>query len=297
MKAVSLSCLGISMWLVCLTATAHDMDEAPRIKALLEQGAWFEKSGGWNDRRLSTDLYCEAAAMGSGEAYFRIGKLLANTKQRLASARQMMTIAAQLGHLKASEWLETSESMTVPQTPRLIKNVASSAEPCNSDSKDQWNTFSFDGRAHMDNYLASMPAERQVVVRMIRRLAPQYDVDEHLGLAIASVESNFNRWAVSPKNAMGIMQLIPETAARFNVTKPFDVEQNIRGGLAYLRWLQIAMEGNIEWVVAAYNAGENAVLRHKGIPPYRETKAYVNRVLHYAGIPREWEIKKVKKIQ
>jgi soluble lytic murein transglycosylase-like protein len=80
------------------------------------------------------------------------------------------------------------------------------------------------------------------------------------------------------------MQLIPETAARFNVRNPLDAEDNIRGGLAYLRWLSRHFKGDVLRVVAAYNAGEGAVQRHGGVPPYFETRAYVWRVLTMAGM-------------
>jgi soluble lytic murein transglycosylase-like protein len=104
-----------------------------------------------------------------------------------------------------------------------------------------------------------------------------------IALAIALAESNLNPDAVSPKNAQGVMQLIPDTQARFGVTRPFDPESNIRGGLAYLKWLKGRFDGDWSLIAAAYNAGEGAVERHGGIPPYRETESYVQRVLFFAG--------------
>ena len=77
------------------------------------------------------------------------------------------------------------------------------------------------------------------------------------------------------------MQLIPETSARFNVKKPFDPVQNVRGGLAYLRWLLAYFKGNVALVAAAYNAGEGTVERYRGVPPYAETRAYVQRIKRY----------------
>jgi soluble lytic murein transglycosylase-like protein len=81
------------------------------------------------------------------------------------------------------------------------------------------------------------------------------------------------------KNAQGLMQLVPETAARFNVRNPFDARDNVRGGLAYLRFLLAYYEGRVALVAAAYNAGEAAVDRYRGVPPYAETRDYVRRVL------------------
>jgi soluble lytic murein transglycosylase-like protein len=114
---------------------------------------------------------------------------------------------------------------------------------------------------------------------LVSKLAPQYQVPPRLVLAVIEAESNFNRLAVSPKNAQGLMQLIPETAQRFGVKNAFDPAQNVRGGIAYLRWLLAYFEGDVALVAAAYNAGERAVERHLGVPPFLETRAYVRRIL------------------
>lgn len=108
-------------------------------------------------------------------------------------------------------------------------------------------------------------------------------VDADLVRAIIAVESRFDPNAVSRKGAKGLMQLMPGTAARYAVGDPFDPEANIRGGVRYLRFLQELFPGRLPWVLAAYNAGENAVLRHNGVPPYRETREYVDRVLDRYG--------------
>jgi len=84
--------------------------------------------------------------------------------------------------------------------------------------------------------------------------------------------------ALSPKNAQGLMQLIPDTARRFNVRNLTDPAQNIRGGMAYLRWLLAYFEGDLVLALAAYNAGERAVERYRGVPPYAETRQYVRRI-------------------
>ena len=134
--------------------------------------------------------------------------------------------------------------------------------------------------------IARLPAARQAVARMLAELAPKYGVRPEFALAIGLTESALNPQALSPKNAMGVMQLIPATAERFNVGKPYDPEQNIRGGLAYLRWLLAYFEGDIALAAAGYNAGEGAVDRYRGVPPYRETRAYVERILRHVGQDR-----------
>ena len=108
-----------------------------------------------------------------------------------------------------------------------------------------------------------------------------------LALAVIRAESNFDPRAVSPRNAQGLMQLIPETSQRFKVKKPFDIVQNLRGGLAYLRWLLAYFEGNVPLVAAAYNAGEKTVDRYRGVPPYAETRDYVKRVMKVFGKPSQ----------
>jgi len=121
------------------------------------------------------------------------------------------------------------------------------------------------------------------IERLVRRLAPQFQVRPQFALAIIAVESNFDVAALSPKNAQGLMQLIPQTAKRFGVRNTFDAQQNIRGGMAYLRWLSAYFEGDTALVAAAYNAGEGAVDRHRGVPPFAETREYVRRVLARVG--------------
>lgn len=114
--------------------------------------------------------------------------------------------------------------------------------------------------------------------------AERYGLDPALLAAVAAVESNFDPYAISHKGACGILQLIPETAERFGVDDMFDAEQNLDGGAGYLRWLLDRFNGRTELALAAYNAGEGAVDRHGGIPPYPETRAYVKRVMARHGI-------------
>jgi soluble lytic murein transglycosylase-like protein len=115
----------------------------------------------------------------------------------------------------------------------------------------------------------------------IREAAALYQIPEELIRAVIRVESDFDPRAVSRANAHGLMQLLPETATRMLVTDILDPRQNILGGVRYLRVLANTFNGNLELTLAAYNAGEGAVIRYGGIPPYEETRGYVVRVLTY----------------
>jgi len=118
----------------------------------------------------------------------------------------------------------------------------------------------------------------QKIDNLIDHISGQHGVDPELVRAVARAESNYNPRAVSYKGALGLMQLLPETAKRFGVRNVWDPQQNIEGGVKFLKFLSEMFPNNLPYVLAAYNAGENAVVKHRGIPPYRETQAYVRRI-------------------
>jgi len=127
-------------------------------------------------------------------------------------------------------------------------------------------------------------AEAARYVTEIRDASGRYGVPERLVQAVIRVESAFNPRAVSVKGARGLMQLMPETASMLGVQNSFDPQQNIDGGVRHLRGLIERFGNDLPLALAAYNAGEKAVLAHRGIPPYPETRDYVTRVLyHYDG--------------
>ncbi len=117
--------------------------------------------------------------------------------------------------------------------------------------------------------------------QLIWRAAEKYGVNYALIKAIIKAESNFNPLAISKMGAKGLMQLMPGTAYTFQVKDSFHPEKNIEGGVRYLRYLIDLFPNNLYAVLAAYNAGENAVLRYRGVPPYQETRRFIQRVLQY----------------
>jgi hypothetical protein len=135
------------------------------------------------------------------------------------------------------------------------------------------------GTVPSDSYLVDRRAAPSDFDALIEAEARAEGVDASLVKSVMLVESNFNPKAVSRKGARGLMQLMPGTAKRFGVTDRFDVEQCVRGGVKYLASLLAAFKGDVALALAGYNAGETAVARHSGIPPFPETQEYVRRVL------------------
>jgi len=114
--------------------------------------------------------------------------------------------------------------------------------------------------------------------KLIVEAAKKFDVDAALVSAVIKAESDFDPREVSNKGARGLMQLMPGTALRFGVTDSYDPAANVYGGVRYLRWLLQTFEGNADLAVAAYNAGEGNVWKYNGVPPFRETITYINRI-------------------
>jgi soluble lytic murein transglycosylase-like protein len=118
----------------------------------------------------------------------------------------------------------------------------------------------------------------------IRRLAKKYGVKESLVIAVARAESAFNPFAVSRKGAVGLMQLMEITAKQYGVVNRYNAEQNLDAGIRHLKYLNKKYNNNLPLVLAAYNAGEEAVKRYKGVPPYKETKNYIKIVMRHMGM-------------
>lgn len=248
-------------------------NEPPFIRHLLERAVLAERDeqnieGDWQ----AAKLYCEASRNGSAEGQFRLGMLYATGQgvpknQDLAAA--LFTTAASQGHFAAQKMLETVPLRNTDLPPCVLAAI----DP----EKARFESL-LTGEADIDRYIASLPKNKRWVVGLVDTIAAWYKVDAKLVLSIISVESNFASTAKSNKQAQGLMQLIPGTAERFNVKNAFDASQNIKGGVAYLRWLLAYFKGNVTLAVAAYNAGEGAVNKYRGVPPFAETRSYVKKV-------------------
>jgi soluble lytic murein transglycosylase-like protein len=127
--------------------------------------------------------------------------------------------------------------------------------------------------------VVTRPVDRATLQEAVYRLSRENGVDPQFVDAVVRVESAYDPEAVSKRGALGLMQLMPDTARRLAVSDPFDPEQNIQGGIREVARLIDRYSGNLPLVLAAYNAGEGAVAKYSGIPPYSETRNYVTRVM------------------
>lgn len=123
---------------------------------------------------------------------------------------------------------------------------------------------------------------------LIRSIAQKYRVEHTLIHSIIRAESNYDRFAVSSKGALGLMQLMPSTAIQYGVKNVFDPRENIEGGVKYLKDLIKLYNGKTDLVLAAYNAGQEAVRKFNGIPPYRETRNYIFKIMNRFGFNKEY---------
>ena len=206
----------------------------------------------------SNELYCKAAARGDTDALVQLGIIYSVGRDIPADegvAAILIRKAADLGNERAKGLVEHVGQRT------------GSVEPaCLSGTKPEVAEDS------------TVPAARKDLALMVERWAPEYSIDPALVMALIRTESGFDPNAVSPKNAQGLMQLIPATAHRFGVKNAYNPVQNLKGGLAYLKWLMAYFKGEVALVLAAYNAGEEAVERYRGVPPYKETRNYVKHI-------------------
>ncbi|MFG6415911.1 lytic transglycosylase domain-containing protein [Roseateles sp. DC23W] len=229
-------------------------------------------------------LYCRAARYGDAEAQYSLGWMLTNARgiqRNDAEAAHMFAAAAEQGMQQAQNILDRLGGTPLGDPPPCLRPPEMDPEPVATPLPARgarppspvslWATLPLPANAP--------PA----LVNYVKLMAPEYQLSPALVLALMAAESNFDPGAESPKKAMGLMQLMPDTATRFRVTRITDPAQNIRGGMAYLRWLLAYFEGDVMLALAGYNAGEGAVDRYLGVPPYAETRLYVRKIMAAVG--------------
>lgn len=200
-------------------------------------------------------LYCEAAQKGHADAAYAVAWMFLNgagMRRDTANGNAWLRVAAAAGNEAAVRWLVVAGDLTQIRQPHCRATMAGGALT-----------------------RRQPPPE---VLTLVHAAAAEAEIDPNLVLAVMAAESAFQPRAVSPKNAKGLMQLTDETARRFGVKDVFEPADNIRGGAQYLRWLLRNFDGDVTLALAGYNAGEKAVERYRGVPPYTETLGYIEKI-------------------
>ncbi len=255
-----------------------------RVERWRQEAKAFEYGEGVpRDPVRAAELYCRAARHGDAEAQYSLAWMMTNSRgveRNEAVAAHLFAAAAEQGYEQAKNILARMGEprgapplcLRPPEEDRLEVEAALAAAAARPAANR---------KPGAPPTVLPVPPPRnapEAIVRFVNLVAPEYKLQPHLVLSIIATESNFDASALSPKDAHGLMQLIPGTAARFGVRNIKDPVQNIRGGMAYLRWLMAYFEGDVTLVAAAYNAGEKAVERYLGVPPYAETRLYVLKI-------------------
>jgi hypothetical protein len=252
------------------------------LRDLVQRGQMYETGLGMpKDPARAFELYCEAARDGYPDALVRMGWMFAEgngVEKNTSAAATLFKRAARFGSRDANEFAER-----FPEGPELLPmclkgTLVEKGSPERPATAAELSAMAprIDSPIIMRNTVIG--AERSKLVTAVIAQARDFRLDPRLVLAVMATESGFDPNARSPKNAWGLMQLLPETAERFNVKNILDPIDNIRGGMAYLRWLLSYFRGDVTLTLAAYNAGEGAVDKHSGVPPFAETLAYVQRI-------------------
>ena len=254
------ACVMLSLSLVCAMAPAVAATMKPA--ELTERAMRLMHGEGVRANVDHAVVYlCAAAKKGHGPAAYELAWLYLQGRGGVARDDEL-----------GAAWLREAARLGETPPARLMETLPSG-------KKRRPACIASNGRD-----LRHGTVRRAELIGKIHELAPSFDLDPALVLEVVRMESNFDPRARSHKGALGLMQLIPSTARRFGVKDPFDPVQNLRGGMAYLRWLLQRFDGDLKLTLAGYNAGEAAVERHGGIPPYDETRTYVGTILsRYAG--------------
>lgn len=251
----------ILLWLSQTFAWAGD--DSQTASAIRDIAVGYEHGRGVKQNyREAYNLYCKAALMGDADAAYSMGFMYFNGRgvpRNLSLALHWFKRAAAGGDLHAQQMMVRFEQVAI------VEDVSCQPEKVLPTLK----------------LVADDNPNRKVIASWVEQIAPYYGIDPNLVMAVIKAESAFKINAMSNKNAQGLMQLIPATAERFGVKDTWDPIQNIKGGTAYLHWLLRHFQGKVDLVLAAYNAGEGAVERYHGIPPFQETQNYVKQILSW----------------
>jgi len=226
--------------------TSKDPNQLRQLGTRYELGRGVKR-----DYRRAYLLYCMAVVKGDAGANYHLGWMYFNGRGVTRDTQ------------KAAYWFKQGAK----GGDRIAKNMLRLLRNTKRKKDDT-----------CDNLSRGKDSDRTQIELLAHKWAPKYGLEPELVIAIIKVESNFNPKAWSHKDARGLMQLIPATARRFKVSNSWDPVENMRGGMAYLQWLMRHFRGDVRLVLAAYNAGEHAVERFKGIPPYKETINYIRRI-------------------
>ena len=260
--------------------------EAPDPVQLTTLASRYENGQGFrHDYARARQLYCAAARLGHLPAQRRLAWLYAHgvgAPQDEDLAAAWLKVAAAKGDVQARKFLAFLGNAGPARQPRCtylsrFDEYARAIIPSSlGGSEIDWSR---------DAGLAkgvSRPSPSQIA-SWVKQLAPRYGLEPELILSVIAAESNFDPGARSHKNARGLMQLIPDTATRFGVKDITHPIQNLHGGMAYIRWLLAYFQGDLQLALAGYNAGEGAVEKYRGIPPFSETRNYVRKVIRSYG--------------
>lgn len=251
MRAAGLTGGLLAVWALAGAALAAPPAQSPHLSPEIAQ---------------SRAASCRDALKGDQEQAFRMAQ------------RYILGVGVTKNLITGVSWLRVASAMGHGEAQRLLLHVPRGVGLGSPPACSGGLAGSGGGRS------PALPAAE--VRAMVDRLAPQYGLDPKLVLAVMQIESGFRANVISPKAAAGLMQLIPATAERFGVIDVFNPEDNARGGMKYLRWLLAYFRGDVILATAAYNAGERAVDRHGGVPPYDETRNYVRLIRQIYGMER-----------
>lgn len=238
-------------------AQLGDRDAQLELAVAYEHGEGIDKSP-----HKAIQWYCKAALKGSVDAQRNLAWMFLNargTEKDEALAVRWFTEAAKSGDQFSQKMLS-----------RLDDKAQSKKTVCIVLPTPYWETRKCSKNCRQ-------------IVKTVKEIAPGFNMEPRLVLALIQQESNFDVNARSHKGAIGLMQLLPSTAKRFGVKNITDPQENIRGGIRYLSWLLKLYQGDVPLALAGYNAGEKAVERYDGIPPYKETRNYVKRIMKVYG--------------